>query len=206
MFDFLILLWLASWVVIVIAFINPNIFTFLFRKSLSRKQAGLTAIGISLLIFLSMFPFVPPDNSTSSASSSKTKPTVTAKKEVATPTPTGKTPTCDVATMDGTQFDLCLRHYFPLTAVVKTDGISLFITNPQTVDWTGCNVESSDGVYMMNGYDSFDIQAGGTESLGWGRLTDESGNRLNYLQKQPGPINITCFIGKQQYEGQFQGF
>ncbi len=168
--------------------------------------------GVSMLL---VFAFIGLISSSTTPSNSQPtikqavakKPTQTLnRKPSVTSLPTGTSPKCDVATMDGTQFDLCLRHNFPLPAIVKTNGVVLYITNPQTVDWTGCNVESADGVFAMNGYDSFNVPAGETESLGWGRLTDENGNRLNYLQKQPGPINITCFIGKQQYEGQFQGF
>lgn len=137
------------------------------------------------------------------------KRTATSTKKVTsalTATPTGTNQLCDVATMDGTEFDRCLRLHYPLPATVKTNGISLFITNPQNVDWTGCSVQTDDGTYEMNGYDNFNIPAGETESLGWGRLVDGDGNRLNYFQKQPGPIDISCFVGKQLHESQFQGF
>ena len=133
------------------------------------------------------------------------KPKVIPTKAVSTSAAQGK-PQCDPAQLLGSEFDACLQKNYPLPATMKADNTYLYITNPTNIKWTGCSMEQANGDYQMNGYDSFDVTAGSTESVEWGRMTDQNGSRFIYLQTQPGVINITCFEGKEMHESSFRGF
>lgn len=187
----------------------------LFGLTVPSKNKEQSAIPITitpasqLIISPTSLPSPTTVSPTESVSPTILPTSLVTKSDVPSPNPTStnwiENPLCD-NTKEYTSLDSCLRDKYPLNAKVKKDALALYITNPEKVSWTSCRVWLDDGSYGMNLFDSFDISAGSTTRVTWGRLTDDNGNRFNYYKTQPEQIDISCAVNHERHQSQYGDF
>ncbi|HEV2339440.1 MAG TPA: hypothetical protein VGT05_01590 [Patescibacteria group bacterium] len=86
---------------------------------------------------------------------------------------------------------------YPLKAKVTFDNTALYITNQETTEWDQCNAVVNETDPQGDNFqsDGFVVNAGQTESIGWGNFANAEQQRFNNYQTKPATITLDCVVG-----------